>query len=326
MNAPVPLSPLHALGQFRDPHVGADRELLDIAALLRGHRPVQLWADGPVHPWYAAQGVQSLRAFGGAFPHKGVLVLGGIHVNLGQWLAHTHFERLVIRYNIAHHRRLFLLIEQLRCVTGLEPHLSFISAELQGAVDLPGSVEATLVRLAPFLAVSRPPPGSRPFTIGRASRDEAGKHHPDDPALYRMLAARGIGVRVMGGTCMAAALAGVPHVELLPAGAEEMPVFLQSLDAFFYRTGSTYETYGRVVVEAMAAALPVVSTPRGGQAALVAHNECGFLAQDQEAAHDALLRLAAEPALRLRMGATARYQALARHGPGASEGLLRPYL
>ena len=57
----------------------------------------------------------------------------------------------------------------------------------------------------------------RPFTVGRVSRDALDKHHPEDPALYRMLASRGLRVRIMGGTCLASALVGVEGVELLPA-------------------------------------------------------------------------------------------------------------
>ncbi len=55
------------------------------------------------------------------------------------------------------------------------------------------------------------------FTVGRVSRDFLDKHHPD-LALYRMLASRGIRVRIMGGTCLAPGLGGEPGIELLPAG------------------------------------------------------------------------------------------------------------
>ena len=42
-------------------------------------------------------------------------------------------------------------------------------------------------------------------------------------------------------------------------------MFLRTLDCFVYRTSeSWFEAYGRVVIEAMATALPVVASPRGG--------------------------------------------------------------
>jgi glycosyltransferase involved in cell wall biosynthesis len=205
-------------------------------------------------------------------------------------------------------------------------------------VGLPGRIARSLMDLQPFLAVAEarfsapaaaPPPPGRPtrrFTVGRVSRDAPDKHHPDDPGLYRMLASRGLRVRIMGGTCLAAALAGVEGVELLPAGAEAAPDFYRSLDAFFYRTGTSTEAYGRVVVEAMAAGLPVVAHEHGGYAEVMRDGVSGFLIRSQEDAYDAVMALQASRALCLQAGQAAVRQAVEVHGPQATERDLAFYL
>ncbi|RZJ16034.1 MAG: glycosyltransferase family 1 protein [Haliea sp.] len=180
----------------------------------------------------------------------------------------------------------------------------------------------------PFEAVAdqRSPATARPFTIGRLSRDDPAKHHAEDPALYRMLASRGLRVRIMGGSCLAASLAGVDGIELLPAGAESAAEFCASLDAFFYRTGAFSEAYGRVVAEAMASGLPVVVHSRGGYAEIIEDGVSGFLIRSQEEAYDALLRLAADPALCRTVGDAARQRAHQAHGPEATHRDMAYYL
>jgi glycosyltransferase involved in cell wall biosynthesis len=164
------------------------------------------------------------------------------------------------------------------------------------------------------------------MTIGRVSRDVPEKHDPQDPALYRQLAAMGWRIRLMGGTCLQAQLSGVPGVELLQAGAEPVSRFMASLDLMFYRTGAMPEAYGRVVFEAMASGLPVVASPNGGYAEFIAQGKNGYLVRSQEQAFDALQTLSANPALRLQMGQAARDLALAQHGAGATQAALGFYL
>jgi glycosyltransferase involved in cell wall biosynthesis len=71
---------------------------------------------------------------------------------------------------------------------------------------------------------------------------------------------------------------------------------------------SEYEGMGRVVVEALAAGVPVVASRRGGIIELVREGETGFLvdAADAEGAAECLARLALDPRLRNQMSRNAR--------------------
>ncbi len=88
---------------------------------------------------------------------------------------------------------------------------------------------------------------------------------------------------------------------------------------------SDFESYGRVNVEAMACAKPVVSTNRGGPAETVVHGETGFLVPPRDAAAlaEAVIRLLRDPDLRQRMGAAGRARVLAHF---SVEAMARPYL
>jgi glycosyltransferase involved in cell wall biosynthesis len=326
MSATAAQTPLHAVGRFDDPHTGAERSLPDLAQALRGLRQTMLWSDVAVHPAFALHGVRSLAAAGEAGPRGGTLLIGGVHVQLGSWLDAVGPQRIVLRYNLPNHQRLFEAIARIRSATGLEPELVFVSAALQQAVGLPGRVEPSLIRLDDYLAHPLPREPRKTLTIGRLSRDVIEKHDPRDAALYRLLAARGWQVRIMGGCCLAPTLASVPGIELLPAGTEPAHVFLRSLDVFFYRTGSFVEPYGRVVFEAMASGLPVVAGMDGGYAEQIRQGVDGVLVHSQEQALQALNVLAAQPALRLRMGAAARESAIRLHGDRAITRIARNYL
>ena len=323
-------STLHLLGHFTEVFTGAERELLDIRRLISNRRPVKIWSDASPHPAYVGQGIATIQPFSHQFPNGGVLLIAGVHMRPGIWLKYARFERVILLYNLANHAQLFAVIENLREATGLEPELVFVSRMLQLSVGLPGTVVRSLMDLQPFLAVAdkrlEATTFERPFTVGRVSRDALDKHHPEDPALYRMLASRGIKVRIMGGTCLAPALSGIDGIELLPAGAEPVADFYASLDTFFYRTGASAEAYGRVVLEAMACGLPVVAHVRGGYAEVMEGGGSGVLFESQEQAYDALMKLQALPDLRIQMGRAARHQAVQLHGADATERDLGFYL
>jgi len=110
----------------------------------------------------------------------------------------------------------------------------------------------------------------------------------------------------MGGTVLAPSLSTTPAIELLPTLSQSASVFLRSLDCFFYRTGRIVEAGGRVVIEAMASALPVVCHRVGGYAEWIEHGESGFLFETDEEAFQILTRLKSDPDLRRTVGAAAR--------------------
>ncbi len=320
------LSPVHLVGRFDEPYSGACLELMALRDLLAVWRPVECWSVVPPHAAHAARGVKVVQPFAGHFPRRGLLYWGGAHVAPEVWLKYTQFERVVVHVNLASYARLFALINILRETTSHEPELVFVSESLRLTAGLPGRVLYSVMDIVPLMAVAadrRHDTGwGKPVTVGRVSRDVPDKHHPLDPLLYRMLAAAGQRVRVMGGTCLAAQLEGVEGIELLPAGAEPVDVFYGSLDIFFYRTGSTVEAYGRVVAEAMASGLPVVVENRGGYVEVVEAGTTGLLVKSQEEAWDALQTLVASPSLRRQMGVAAASGICRFHGPEATANAL----
>jgi glycosyltransferase involved in cell wall biosynthesis len=317
----------HLVGCFDDPFAGAEMELLAIADLLVKHRRVELWSVVAPHTSFANRGVKHIQPFARKFPHTGVLLWGGAHVPPDVWLKYTRFERIVLQCNLASFARFFALIEVMREFAKVEPELVFVSKALQLTAGLPGKVAYSPIDIEPFVkAGQNRQPRDQTLTIGRASRDAPDKHHPQDAMLYRMLAAKGWRVRIMGGMCLAAQLEGVEGVELLPAGAENIVDFYQMLDIFFYRTGTTVEAYGRVVAEAMASSLPVVAGQIGGYAEVVAEGECGMLVATQEEAWEALAFLAKNITVRKSLGNSALAQVERLYGQAAQQTLLESYL
>ncbi len=333
------LSTLHLLGQFNAAFTGAETELLEIQQLLYGRRAVKIWSDAPPHPRHAGKGIATIQPFSHQFPKDGVLLVAGVHVRPAIWLKYTAFERVVLFYNLSSHIALFAWIEHVREATGLEPELVFVSKMLQQSVGLPGRIARSLMDLQPFLEVGRKrlendvtavcadeAELTRPFTVGRLSRDALDKHNPEDPLLYRMLASRGVRVRIMGGTCLAPALEGVEGIELLPAGVESATDFYRSLDLFLYRTGASTEAYGRVIVEAMAAGLPVVAYRRGGYVEIIEDGVNGFLFRSQEEAYDLVMALKFSSHRRHVAGDAAMRRVIEIHGPEANQKELDFYL
>jgi glycosyltransferase involved in cell wall biosynthesis/predicted metal-dependent phosphoesterase TrpH len=106
---------------------------------------------------------------------------------------------------------------------------------------------------------------------------------------------------------------------------EALAELYASADVFCFP--STTDTFGQVLLEAGASGLPVVAADAGGAGELVASGRTGLLFPPDEprALAAALLQLAGEPELRVRLAAGGREAALARTWPAAIADLGRTY-
>jgi glycosyltransferase involved in cell wall biosynthesis len=88
-------------------------------------------------------------------------------------------------------------------------------------------------------------------------------------------------------------------------------------DADMFMLLSDWEGTSNALMEAMASALPVVSTAVGGARDLIAHGTTGFLfdPRDENGMVDAVVELARSSDLRARVGNAARAAMLAQHAP-----------
>lgn len=106
----------------------------------------------------------------------------------------------------------------------------------------------------------------------------------------------------------------VPH--------DEVPYYLHQMDV--YLALSHQESFGVAILEASACGLPVIASDVGGLPEVVLSNETGFLTpvQDPDAVAQKILQLAADEALRYRMGARGRAFVCERYSWSASVLLL----
>jgi hypothetical protein len=240
---------------------------------------------------FAAAGLQ-------AFPQGGSIMIGGIHVPLGPWLAYAKAQRVMLHHNIPQQTHLFERIQMIERMFGQRPELVFVSPMLQLSSGLPGTVQAVPMQLQKFWQMDRkapsPAPG-RPVRVGKHCADHINKHHPQDMALYRSWVARGLAVRIMGGTCLSSGKAEA-GIELLPIAVSSSEDFLRGIDIYFYRT-QWAETYGRVIFEALASGLPVVAQSHAGYTAYLEHGREIELVSTQEQAYEAVLAIAQDAAL-----------------------------
>lgn len=107
---------------------------------------------------------------------------------------------------------------------------------------------------------------------------------------------------------------GERRVHLLGA-VEDMPPVLADLDAVLLTSRS--EGLPVSLIEAAAAALPVVAADVGGVGELVAHERTGFLAPGDEELAFGLDQLLGDPELRIACGERARLRVRDRHGAAA---------
>lgn len=310
----MPQPSIHLVNPFSIAFAGSERRTLGYYRLLSGHADVTLWAEKEPDAGLKQYPTRRIDPASGSIPHGGTLVLVGVYVERESWLALTKPKRLVIVFNTPELSRLHRLLEF--CTrSGLpQPQLVFCSESFRSSAGLQGFVDWGFYDFETF----KPAPAvgaSRSFTVGRLSRDEDYKHHPQDTRLYRSLVERGMRVRLMGATAVGRRLERRDGIEVLAAGSVAAHDFLQSLDAFIYRTDPAWrEAAGRVVVEAMACGLPVVLGRSGGYRELIDEGTNGFLFDTHRDALRCLDALRADPGLAQRIGAAARATVVERFG------------
>lgn len=315
---------IHIVEPFDVAWSGSSQRALALWNLLHDHADVRIWAHGSVDPCYRDYSISQIS--GDVAPVGGTLIIVGGYYAPGPWLERGNFRRVIVTFNVPEYGPLFRLLGRIREAALPTVELVFASSLLREIAALDGLIEPSPISLSAFTPMEEALPG--PFTVGRLSRDREFKHHEDDPSLYRMLGLQGHRVRIMGGTCLDPHL-GVDRcgIELLPAGALPAADFLRTLDCFFYRNHPSFlESFGRVVLEAMACGLPVVCERRGGYIEWIRDGENGFLFETQEQAWGMLQTLSHDRALRRAIGAAARRTIEDLYGAAASSRLRAWYL
>jgi hypothetical protein len=293
---------------------GSERHAVNLYRVLAAAMPVRLWTvSQPVNALVDDITVSVIDPATGQFPRSGTLVLIGQYFGVDEWFPQTVFHRVVIRNNIELPQQLLERVADFeRSGKSFWLDFSYPSARFRSRVGLPGHVERSMTDLSSFTPKQQVRRDSHAgMVVGRHSRDERLKHHPNDAAFFRDIVRAGHRVRLMGASVVANALShgrAEPDIEIVPFADQSAQQFLSGLDCFLYRAHPHwYETGGNVVTEAMAMQLPViVFGEQLGIAEIIEHGVNGFVVSTEAEVLDILAELATNPMLRTEVGVRAR--------------------
>jgi glycosyltransferase involved in cell wall biosynthesis len=298
---------------------GSELNLIETARILRRKVPARIWSTIQPHPHLLELDPSIQMITPDNIPSGDTMAFMGLFAEPPGWLERTRPRRIVLRYNVWHVSDLLRWLGAASRTSAEEIDVVYPSHALKAGLGLDGPVIQTFIDFDHF-ADRRP--ASEVLSVGRLSRDEIGKHHPQDPALYRALVGLGLEVRIMGGTKLAPFVQQHERLKLLASLAVPAREFIHGLGLFYYRTGSFYEAFGRVVMEAMASGLPVVCHKAGGYAEMIDSGENGFLFETSEEAVETISRLRGDGNLVRRIGEAARETVRAMHSRAYEDRLI----
>lgn len=292
---------------------GTEHRALALYDLLSPHAQVQLWStDAPLPHFSKRYPIRRIDPERGLYPESGHLIFVGMYYNYGLWLDRSSPSRITISVNTQWTRDLLARLAQLEEIPSRYTlDFTFPSRMFRDLTGLSGQVEYPLVDTNRFRPGGSKTHSARVLTIGRHSRDDRTKFHPNDPTLYRTLSSQGHRMRIKGGTLLSDVLGpdvDNGRIELMPESKDDIVEFLEGLDCYLYRTHPHFvETGGTVILEAMSMGLPVVAfKQRLGVAELIEHGVNGFLVETEEEALRCVRDLADFPGLRHDVGMAAR--------------------
>ena len=293
-----------------NPHGGSEQETLMLYSLLQIDCNVHLWATSSraskelLHS-YPIKKISILR---GSFPMGGVYIFLGAHWRNKCWPALIiKPSRLIYVFNTFHHRIASLINKHPFWLKWPEAEIVLISSFQSNILNIEGVVHPSPIDISRFRPKSKKE--NKIFTIGRVSRDTADKHNIEDLAVYNECLSLGYKIHIQGGSILKNQLPASENLVLTPEGSMPAEQFMHELDVFYYRTGSHVETFGRVVLEAMASGKPVVCHYNGGYAEHIEHGENGFLFRTSLEAIEIINSLYSDVCLRNRIGMAGRVTA-----------------
>jgi glycosyltransferase involved in cell wall biosynthesis len=317
-------STVHLVNPFTSATGGSEWHTLSLFEVLAEFTEVNLWTEFKPDPSLTGKyPIRAIEPGRGLFPKGGTIVFVGVYFGISGWLRHANPRRVVVFFNTPDFDRLEPFVDGIRAAGISNIDVAYQAEHFRDRFpDLPGPVHTSPIDLNLFSPQLRKHNG---FIVGRYSRDNADKHHDDNPELYRRLAEAGCGVRIMGGLSQRDKISD-DRVELTSSGAVPPWEFLYGLDCFLYRIHpDIYEAFGRVVAESMACGVPVVAENRGGFTKLINSGVNGFLFDTNDEAFQQVMLLREDVALRKSMGEAARESMVELYSPAAQAEMAEFY-
>lgn len=300
---------IHIINPLDNAAGGSEQRSIHLFYLLRPFAEVILWTNStPDRRLPQDLNIKKINVKEGQYPLSGIMIFVGVYHFIGHWVFNVKSDRTILIYNtgnLAGLARTLLLLSALK--TKIE--IVYASNWLMKLVGYPGNVEHSYIDIHSRFIPNKLSEHylSNSFVVGRMSRDDEIKHHFPDTELYKKLVQSGCQIKIMGGMTLNKMIGNQSNIILYPACELPAESFLQGLDCFYYRTNDKFfEASGRVVVEAMACALPVVVFSRGGYVEYIEHGKDGFVFHTQEEAYNLMMMLKQNINLRRAIGEAAR--------------------